>query len=290
MMPISKSATSKVRVNATNDLIFSNKVVVKGRWELDDSDTLTYKVSAERKDQYGEKVVFLGTFSDSESHSVSIQLDEKSYQSELQGASLALSGSWYINELNKLQFRVKRSGGDYDTLEFQGKWILDNHHTITYMQNERHLKRGLKRDHDFKLKGYWSSFSNGRLYYELNGSPEAPLSIAAGIARLDKGRIVAKLMSEATIGERTIELTGKWVIHPKVGLGIELDYGDNIVKVMGISIDFKMSKNARLTLKASDEFSAELVKKILDDNTELVAKYTQNDSDFELYFGAKISF
>lgn len=244
-----KRAKHKIKFNANtnNDLVVSRRLVLNGKWSLTADNDLEYRISASRKGEYGESILFKGVIREVAGSYLSFSVKQVEGSKGSVSSNIKLTGRWQADRNNRITFLVFRGKSSYDSIKFQGAWEVDKKNSLIYRYSKKDLKTGTRNLQTLIFKGFWELGKN-RLIYRVEGRSDSSFSFKAALQtrsiRARSGAIkyqVGIIYSQSGIRKtrrQTITIFGVW----KLGRDLSLEFA---VKYYGRdlhSISFGISK------------------------------------------------
>lgn len=274
-----------------------NQIKLNGKWFLDDNCDLRLTLDKSARETFGDEVTLQGEIIDASSGSLLFAVTTKTKEGIRSTYVLNLQGSWKADEYNRLSFRVRKEGGRFDILTFNGEWELDNKHQIVYRYEKTDLIRKKTRTSTLVFKGYWDIRDDIRISYVMDGNTDSVFNFEArsGVFKEDyiKYSVGIGLSGRVRPVKQTVTLYGEWKFKKNAGLVFEIEYEAGRVRsiVFGAEARLSYKNTVSFRLKSGLEnkdigANLELSRAILKGDGEMFLKLLKEDGEFAVSAGA----
>ncbi len=222
-----------------NELIDRTQTV-KGRWTFGRNNELQYRTEGPAKEIKlkgsliaAEPDALVFTYTETQSGDVTVKRTGK------------LSGSWKLDNKNRIQFEVERQDGRNDRLILQGGWTVNDSHQIVFTYTGQELV----------FDGYWDIAEGNRLTYYLGGDTEKAVRFRGAfqtksiVARAGAIRYQVGVEAAGKQRLKTIALFGKWIVSRDFGLAFEVEYAGGRRKSIAFGGDYRLAKDTEIAVK-----------------------------------------
>lgn len=242
-----------MKLTRFNEVLEEGKPV-EGKWDLGPNHEVRY-----RKRGGSEEVRLAGSLIAAEPEALVLSVTQRKSVRRVVMSLLKLTGTWQLDEKNRITFAVEREFGKKNVLTFEGRWQVNRHHEVIYTYEREALKRKTKKLETLVFKGTWDITDAHELTYTLGIDSEShfrfrgtfetkSLSAKAGEIRYQVG-------VEAKGKERiqTITLFGKWKLSRDLGLGFEIEYEDGIRKAIAFQGEYHLTESLEVTVELKNK-------------------------------------
>jgi len=242
----------------TQDRKAPHQVKLKGRWSLTKDHDLRLTLDKWRRQLPKDTLTLQGEIIGVDSSSFLFAFTTKTGEGALSTQVLKLEGRWQADKKNRLTFRVKKEGGNYDVLTFDGIWEIDKNHRIVY----QYVKRKGSAKKRLTFKGFWDIKERCRLRYQLDLKGRFFFDFRTGACLIDKDTI----KYEVGIGisdkmrpvKRVVTLFGRWKIGKGANLLFEIDYEKGRARAVSFGAEARLIGKDKLEFKLKNSFGEDL--------------------------------
>ncbi|MCX5677556.1 MAG: hypothetical protein NTY76_00385 [Candidatus Omnitrophica bacterium] len=239
------SLSYHVKAPLSKDDNIPNQIKLSGEWSLTDDHELRLTLDKSARETFGDQVTLQGDILDVDKNSLLFAVTTAAKEGTRSTYILNIAGSWKADENNRISFHVKREGGRYDILTFDGMWEANKDHQIVYRYEKAKLARKKRQTHTVIFKGYWDIKDKVRLSYALSGDTDSVFDFktSAGLFKKDyiQYEVGIGLTDRKKPATRTVKLSGKWNLKKDVGLVFEIEYEDKPAKAIIFGADIRLA-------------------------------------------------
>ncbi|MDD5634911.1 MAG: hypothetical protein PHW46_06520 [Candidatus Omnitrophica bacterium] len=256
------AAAYEADVQKTYEKDILNRVVLDGQWSLTDEHDLKFHVLARNNPTGADEITFRGDIESVYGNALCFRIYSALGISGVKSSTIELKGVWQSDAFNRINFKITRSGGRYDTLIFQGAWEVSENNELVYSYERVQQKRGPKEIHRIIFSGKWD-IEDKRLSYRLEGASDSYFSFTAqaesrGIRAYDeKIRYVVgiKFSSDEIYNEvvREVTIYGRWKVYTDLSVGFEITYSSHKTEVIKFSIGKTFMKDGNILVSLKDQ-------------------------------------
>ena len=274
-----------------------NQLKLSGKWSLTDDHELRLTLDKSSRETFGDRMILQGDIIDVNKNSLLFAVTTTAKDGARSTYVLNIGGSWKADGNNRLSFHVKKEGGKYDILTFNGMWEVNKDHRIIYQYEKAKLARKKRQTHTLIFKGYWDIKDKVRLSYVLSGDTDSvfDFNTGAGIFKEDyiKYEVGIGLTDRRKPASRTVKLSGKWNLKRDVGLVFEIDYKDRPLKAIVFGADIRLAGRDKISFRLKNGvgnkdmgIDLELSRGIFDGDGEAFLKALASKRESAVYAGA----
>lgn len=242
------------------------KIRFIGNWKLNPNSDLELILDETSTQNKGDCLVLKGEIISTDRDSLVFQMKGLSLKGTvperedlIQFYLLKLSGSWQVDEHNRISFTVKRKT-EPDILVLEGKWQMNENQQITYAYEKTDLKRKTKSVNTLTFEGFWQINTSNRLTYILSCSSgscfdfrvqaESPnLYPQQGVIKYRLGIGLKQKRERA----RIISLYGAWKFSRKLGLIFQMDYAQGRINNIEFQGDISVGRRNKINISLSNK-------------------------------------
>lgn len=273
------------------------QIKLKGEWSLTDDHELCLTLDTLGRSTLGDRITLQGQILDVNKNSLLFAVTTTTKDGTRSTYALDLNGTWKADENNRLSFHVKREGGRYDILSFDGAWEIDKNHQIVYQYEKSRLVRKKRESHTLTFKGYWDIKDAVRISYLLGAGTDSSFDFnaSAGIFKSNyiKYELGVGLSGRPDPVRRTVTLSGRWAIKRGSGLTFEIGYGNNKMRRLVFGADAMLTDKDTISFKLKNDtenkdmgVSLELSHKLLKGDGEAFMRLLRSNKESAVYVGA----
>ena len=275
-----------------------NQVRISGDWSLADNHQLRLTVNKEARETFGDEITLQGQVFDVDKNSLIFSMTTRALSGRQSTYILNLQGSWKADENNRLSFYIKREGGRYNILTFNGAWEINKDHQIIYQYEKAALIRKRKETQALIFKGHWDIREKFRISYVLDeGLAGSVFDFISSAGILEKNYIKYEvgiaLEDRPEPIKRTITLFGRWKLKKDTGILFEIEYGKNGLSAIVFGADVALTDKDMVSFKLKDgvgnkdlEMTLELSRNLLGGDGELFLRALASRRETAIYAGA----
>ena len=262
----SNQLTYKLR-SPVYDLDLPHQLTIKGKWSLTKDHDLRLSLDKKGRDTLGDKITLKGQIIDARKNSLLFAVSSKTHDDRPLVYVLELRGVWQADDRNRLTFKVNKERGASDVLTFRNAWEIDRSKRIVYIYEKSSSARKSRKVHSLTFKGHWKTSDISRISYELSSRSDSRFTFATDAAILKGNRIDlqagVRISKRGKPEERIITLFGKWRLVKDLGLVFEARYKDHKKSSIVFGADARLSGSDSLSFrlrsdKRKDGLGAEL--------------------------------
>lgn len=237
-----------MKLTRLNELI-DRAQAVKGRWLFGRNNELQYRTDGPVKE-----IKLKGSLIAAEPDGLVIAYAETQAGDVTVIRTGKLSGSWKLDNKNRIQFEVERQGGRNDHLIFQGGWTVNDSHQLVCTYTRADLPKN-RQVQELVFDGYWDITEGNRLTYYLGGDTENAFRFRGAfqtksiLARAGEIRYQVGVEAAGKQRLKTITLFGKWIVSRDFGLSFEVEYGDGRKKSIAFGGDYRLANDTEIAVK-----------------------------------------
>jgi len=273
-----------------------NQLRLKGEWSLTDHHELCLIVDKDYRDTFGDRLTLRGEMLDADESSLAFAVTTKKGQGESTYV-LSLSGSWKADGHNRLSFHVRKEGGKYDVLTFNGVWDLDDNHQIIYEYEKASLIRKKKRSHTLTFRGHWDIRNKYRISYVLSGSRDSVFDFQANAGVFKENYIEyelgIRLNGRIRPVKQVVTISGRWLLKKGSGLSFEISYADGRISAVTFGAEARLAGKDTICFELKDDaagrdlgISLELSRRLLKGNGEAFLRLLRSKKESAAYVGS----
>ncbi|MBU4473465.1 MAG: hypothetical protein L6254_01470 [Candidatus Omnitrophica bacterium] len=264
--------TYHVKAPVSEDLKAPHQVKLRGVWSLTKNHDLRLTLDKWKRQTFGDQLTLQGDIIDVHKNSLLFAVTTRSQGNTQSLYGLKLQGSWQADKNNRLTFRVKRGGDEYDTLAFDGIWQINKNHQIIYQYQKAQLKRRPKKIHTLTFKGYWDIKDKTRISYIIDKDTHSGFDFSAGGGSAFGGKTTLGIFKdnyikyEIGIGlasktkpvKRTITLYGSWKLKKDLGLIFEVEYENSKICAIIFGAEARLTDKDTVLFKLKNNLNREI--------------------------------
>ncbi|MFA5411280.1 MAG: hypothetical protein WC321_05415 [Candidatus Omnitrophota bacterium] len=229
-----------------------SQVKLKGNWSLTKERQLRLTLDKWYRQRFGDEVTLQGEIIDAQKNMLLFAVKSRTRQGMPSRYILKLAGAWQADERNRLNFKVDKGQGKFDSLVFEGAWDIDKNYQIIYKLEKEQLTRRRKKIHTLTFKGHWEVKDKTRLSYVIDADSGSGFEFktSAGVFKNNyiKYELGIGLAHKKRAVKRAIIFFGKWRIRKGAGLVFEAEQGNGRIQAIVFGAE------ARLTAKDTAAF------------------------------------
>lgn len=233
------------------------QVNLKGRWSLSKNHQAVFTVIRSSGGASGDSFEICGDLIDAKGNALLVSLTTRRDDNTTTTYALELTGSWSVDNNNRLIFKLKRGRDSFDPMVFVAAWQLGVNNEIVYRYEKSQLKTRSKTFNTLILKGAWKLESKNSLNYEIDACPGQSLVFKASLSGCSADRVTYEIGTTAS-GHvkprmRTISLFGSWRIKKGVGLYFDVTASSGRVSAISFSAEARITPKDTLLFTITDD-------------------------------------
>jgi len=289
----------RVKAPLPEDEKIPHQIKLKGKWSLTDDHDLCLTLDGQGRQTFGDRITLQGEILDVNNGSLLFAVTTTTKDDTRSTYLLDLAGTWKADKNNRLSFRVKKEGGRYDILSFNGAWEINKNHQIIYQYEKARLIRKKRESHTLTFKGYWDIKDRVRISYLLDKGSDSSFDFrpSAGIFREKyiKYELGIGLAGRIAPVRRTITLFGRWRLKKDLGLIFEIDNENKRTKRITFGVEARLTDRDTIEFKLKADMenkdigaSLELSHKILKNSGEAFLRLLRSNKESAVYAGGAL--
>jgi hypothetical protein len=220
------------------------KLSFKGKWKLTASNDLELTISRD------SNLVLRGRILAAGENTLVFEVISEDDLGIQHVRLLRFSGDWGCDDANRIFFSVAKRRNP-DILSIRGYWKVNDNQQISYLAENRRLRKKTKVTSQLDFTGYWSISDKNKLTYILSRSTSSRFDFKVqietpnmypsdGVIKYRLGGGVRRAFRDKPL---IVCLYGEWKIDRKLGLSFNMDYGAGRVISLRFGATVKVSKN-----------------------------------------------
>ncbi len=157
-----------------------HKIDFEGKWSLDENHDLKFSLDESKTQVFGDSLVIKGDIINKSKDSLGFSYLERISPNKIKRRQIDLKGLWNADKNNRLNFSVSRETGSDDKLIFNNTWQVSKNNELFYTYLKRDLNRKIKSERSFGIKGYWQIYKE-RLVYKFLGNSKSQFEFSASL-------------------------------------------------------------------------------------------------------------
>ncbi|MDD4899608.1 MAG: hypothetical protein PHT31_02145 [Candidatus Omnitrophica bacterium] len=254
--------TYHIKSPVAKELKIPHQVKLKGIWSLTENHQLKITLDKSARQAFGDQVVLEGEIIDLRENSLLFAVTGRTKKGNFYIYGLELCGSWQADEHNRLNFKVKKEGGESDILIFEGAWEVNGRYQIVYNYRKENLVRKTKEVHSLLLRGKWQVVDKARLSYSLgiDSFSRFDFSAQAGIFKNNciKYELGIGISGRKNPVRRTITFFGKWKVEKNIGLLFEIERQGKGIQSLVFGAQARLNDKNTVSLNLKNNFGEEV--------------------------------
>lgn len=286
-----------VKAPLSEDENVPHQIKLKGEWSLTEDHRLRLTLDKKGRQTFGDQITLQGDILDVNKGYLLFAVTTTTKENIRSTYVLNIAGAWKADKNNRLSFHIRKEGGRYDILTFNGAWEINKDHQIVYQYEKARLIRKKKEVHALIFKGSWDIKDAVRISYLLGKDTDSSFDFRASAGVFKENYIKYEL--GIGLGDRihpvrrTVTLFGKWKLKKDVGLIFEADYENKKVKQIVFGADARLTDKDTILFKLRNDLEnrnmgvdLELSHKILKGDGEAFLRLLKSDRESAAYTGA----
>ena len=227
-----------------------------GTWAITKNHDLEFVLNAENNAADSGLLTLAGQILEAKGGALLFVMTTKTVEGSRRTYILELSGSWHIDDNNRLAFSVKRLAGDADTLTLDAAWNIGNSNELVYTYEKSRSRRRTRTAHRISFKGRWEINHVMSLSYLLESGSNSALNFRTAMGMCnDKGmtfQIGVGVTHYLKPVIRTVVLYGTWKFSRASGVSFETECADGRVYSLSFGAEARLTPSDRVILRLRD--------------------------------------
>ena len=254
---IDKTNTLTYRVKQPIPSGVPQQLRLSGKWSLDKEHNLSLALDKENN-LSTDKLTLTGEIIDARADELAFSMTTKDSAGRTHLSILKLSGRWQVDKYNRLSFLVAKENDLYDTLTLGGAWEVNKQNQIIYTYTKTDLKRKEKITHSITFKGHWDITEKNRVFYVLNKELDSGFNFQVSLGKPAKRGLEYELGIGLKPKNRKLLLFGSWRIFEKLGLLFEMPYEEGKIRSIVFGAECRIANGTNLELRLRNDLHKEL--------------------------------
>jgi hypothetical protein len=254
---IDKTNTLTYRVKQPVPSGAPKQLKLSGKWSLNNEHNLVLALDKENN-LSADKLTLTGEFIDARADELALSITSKDSEGRTHLSILKLSGKWQVDRYNRLSFLAAKGNDLYDTLTLVGAWEVNNQNQIVYTYAKTGLKRKEKITHSITFKGYWDITEKNRVSYILNNELDSGFNFQVSLGKPAKRGLEYELGIGLKPKNKKLLLFGSWKINEKLGLLFEMPYEEGKIRSIVFGANCRIANGTNLELRLRNDLHKEL--------------------------------
>ena len=242
-----------VKAPASCGAAIPHQLKLRGIWSLTDNHDLKLTLDKWGRRTFGDELTLQGEIISAQKNTLVFALSTKSKDDTQTTYLLKLEGAWQADKANRLTFRVRKQGGKYDILIFDGIWDIGKNYQMIYQYRKARLTRKVEQVHTLTFKGQWDIKDKARVSYLIEGDTESAFNFDASLGIFKEREIKYEVGIGASYipksARHIIRLFGTWKIKRDAGLIFEVRYEDRKIQEIIFGAEARITDNNTISLR-----------------------------------------
>lgn len=222
---------------------------LSGDYSLDKNHNLVFTLDKWNKQNEGDKLSIKGELLDAAYNGLAFSVATKDINGKTSIYALKLTGKWRANKHNQLIFEATKEKDTADAITLTGGWKVNRKNEIVYSYSRYQLKTNQKTTKTLSVRGFWDIRSLYRLSYVLNKELNSRFDFKIGLGKLTKNGLEYQIGVGAIPKTKRFTIFGEWKISKRLGLMFEVPYENRAPRQISIGAAYKL-KHGEAFLKA----------------------------------------